>query len=103
MEKMMFALSLGFAGLILATHAALAAPQCAPREQVLPVLQQKYSETRLGIGLVGSAQVMEIFFNPETGTWTITASLPDGTMCLVASGTQFEMLSEPLPAKGEPA
>ncbi len=103
MEKMLFALSLGFAGLILATHAAHAAPQCAPRDQVLPLLQQKYGEARMGMGLVGTAQVMEIFTNPETGTWTITASPPDGLMCLVASGAHFEALTEPLPAKGAPA
>ncbi len=103
MEKMMFALSLGFAGLILATQAAHSAPQCAPRDQVLPVLQQKYGESRRGIGLVGTAQVMEIFTNPETGTWTITASLPDGVMCLVASGKHFESVVENLPAKGDPA
>jgi hypothetical protein len=103
MEKMMFALSLGFAGLILATHAAHSAPQCASRDQVLPVLQQKYGEARLGMGLVGTAQMMEIFTNPETGTWTITASLPDGLMCLVASGEHFEVIVEPLPAKGDPA
>ena len=103
MEKMMFALSLGFAGLLLATHAALATPQCAPREQVLPVLQQKYAEVRQGIGLAGNTQVVEIFANAETGTWTITASRPDGLMCLVASGDHFEALAEPLPAKGDPA
>lgn len=103
MEKMLFALSLGFAGLILATHAALAAPQCGPRDQVLPVLQQKYGEARVGMGLVGTAQVMEVFANPETGTWTITASLPDGVMCLVASGEHFETVAENLPAKGDPA
>ena len=57
----------------------------------------------MGMGLVGTAQVMEIFTNPETGTWTITASLPDGVMCLVASGAHFEAVTEPLPAKGYPA
>lgn len=103
MEKMMFALSLGFAGLILATFAAHATPQCAPRDQVLPLLQQTYGETRHGIGLIGSAQVMELFTNAKTGTWTITASLPDGMMCMVASGEQYEAVTENLPAKGDPA
>lgn len=103
MEKMFFALSLGFAGLILATHAAFATPQCAPRDQILPVLQQKYGETRLGLGLAANVQIIEIFTNPETGTWTITASQPDGVMCLVASGDHFEAVTESLPAKGDPA
>jgi hypothetical protein len=47
--------------------------------------------------------VIEIFANAESGTWTITVSLPDGATCLVASGSNFETLSEELPAKGDPA
>lgn len=103
MEKMLFALSLGFAGLILATHAGWAAPQCAPRQGVLAQLTQKYGETRRGIGIAGNAQMMELFASATTGSWTITVTLPDGMMCLVATGQSFEPLSEALPAPGDPA
>ena len=41
MEKMMFALSLGFAALLLATHAALACPQNAARDQGLVLSQNQ--------------------------------------------------------------
>lgn len=103
MEKMFFALSLGFAGLILATHAGWAAPQCAPREGVLAALSQKYGETRRGIGMAGDAQMMELFASDETGSWTITVTLPDGTTCLVATGQSYESLTEDLPRPGDPA
>ena len=103
MEKLMFALSLGFAGLILATQAGWAAPQCAPRDGVLTALTQKYGETRRGIGLAGTEQVMELFANADSGSWTITVTLPDGMMCLVATGQAFESLTEALPAPGDPA
>ena len=103
MEKLMFALSLGFAALILATQAGWAAPQCAPRDGVLAALSQKYGETRRGIGMAGEGQMMELFASTDTGSWTITVTLPDGTTCLVATGQAFETLTESLPAPGDPA
>ena len=103
MEKLMFALSLGFAGLILATQAGWAAPQCAPRDGVLAALSQKYGETRRGIGIAGDTQMMELFASADTGSWTITVTLPDGMTCLVATGQAFESLSEALPVPGDPA
>lgn len=103
MEKMLFALSLGFAGVILATQAGWAAPQCAPRDAIVTALTQQYGETRRGIGMAGNSQVMELFASAESGSWTITVTLPDGRMCLVATGQSFEALSEALPAPGDPA
>lgn len=105
MDKTLFALSLGFAGLILATHAAEAA-QCAPREQVIAGLATGYDEVRRGAGLTagpdGQAQVLEIFAS-EAGSWTVVVTMPDGQTCLVASGQAWEAVTEELPAKGEPA
>ncbi|MFN3606783.1 MAG: hypothetical protein ACK4SS_06245, partial [Cypionkella sp.] len=71
-----FALSFGFAALILATQNAqaqqLQSPanpsQCGPRETVLGALQNSYGEGRRGIGIAGTQMVMEIFANLDTGT-----------------------------------
>ena len=105
MDKMLFALSLGFAGLIFATQAALAA-QCAPREQVVAGLATGFDEVRQGAGLTaapdGRAQVIEIFTS-ASGSWTIVVTRPDGQTCLVASGQAWEDITDELPAKGEPA
>lgn len=103
MTRILFALSLGFGGLILATEASHAAPQCAPRDAVISLLSGKYGETRRGIGLAGNQAVMEVFAAATTGTWTITVTLPDGTTCLVATGEGFEAVVEALPAVGDPA
>lgn len=105
MDKTLFALSLGFAGLILATHAAEAA-QCAPRDEVVAGLATGYDEVRQGAGLTagpdGGAQVLEVFAS-AAGSWTIVVTLPDGMTCLVASGQNWEAVKDELPAKGEPA
>jgi hypothetical protein len=101
--KMMFAMSFGFAALILATQNAFAAPNCAERSVVLNELSTKYRETRFAMGLAANNTMMEMFAAADTGTWTLTVTLPDGTTCLVASGNGFEAVTENLPALGDPA
>ncbi len=104
MQKMLFALSLGLAGLILVAQAAQAqGAQCAPRDTVIAHLSEKYGETRRSIGLAGQGAVMEMHAASDTGTWTITMTLPNGTTCMIASGQGYEAVTEELPAKGEPA
>jgi hypothetical protein len=98
MSRVYFALSLGFGGVILATQIANSAPQCDSREAVTSLLADRYGETRRAIGLAGEAAVMELYASDGTGTWTITFTLPDGRMCLMASGAGFEAISTPEPA-----
>ena len=103
MTRPLFALSLGFGGVILATQIAFSAPQCDSREAVTALLVDRYGETRRAIGLAGEAAIMELYASGATGTWSITITLPDGQMCLMASGSGFEALTEGLPAPGDPA
>lgn len=79
------------------------ARDCAPRDAAIDWLATGYGETRQAIGLGPNNQVFEVFASDETGTWTITVTLPNGMTCLVASGTAFEHLSEALPLDGDPA
>jgi hypothetical protein len=103
MTMQLFALSLGFAGLILATQAMAESPQCGPRDAVIARLAERYGETRRGLGIAGNDAVMEIFASDKTGSRTITVNLPNGTMFLVASGLAYEEMAEDLSARGEPA
>lgn len=103
MEKTLFALSLGFAGLVLIPHVGWADTQCGPHDKIIAVLAKTYGETRTGIGLNGEDRVMKMFVNAKTGSWTITITLPGGETCLVATGDYFESVVEALPASGDPA
>lgn len=78
----------------LAAVSAQAQQNCAPRDQVLQRLATKYGETRQSIGLGFNNTVIETFASDETGTWTITATMANGTTCLLASGQAFENLDE---------
>ncbi len=102
MAERLFALSLGFNALILLTQAASAAPRCAPRAVVLEQLADRYGESRRSVGIAANNMVMELFANDESQSWTITVTTPQGQTCLLASGSGFEALTDPLPAKGSP-
>ena len=85
-----------YATLVAAALMLFAAPaqaqgtNCGPRDTVIARLSSGYGETRRGIGLGGTDRVVEVFASPETGTWTVTVTLPDGRTCLVASGQAWE-------------
>ncbi|MDQ1847585.1 hypothetical protein Q9299_04725 [Gemmobacter fulvus] len=101
MTRTLFALSLGFAGVILATHAGHAAT-CAPRDALLAKLADHYGERRQALGLADNRMMMELFAS-DTGSWTMAFTGADGITCLVATGQAYEGIPAPLPAKGDPA
>ena len=69
--------------------------QCDDRDRIVEGLASIYGESRQMIGLVKNG-VLEVYGSLETGTWTITVTDPDGTMCLIASGQNFELTNEQL-------
>ncbi|MFW5654346.1 MAG: hypothetical protein ACOCYW_01695 [Roseicyclus sp.] len=95
------------AAFTMALAAAAAAPasaqgqsMCADRAQVVGMLASRYGESVRGMGLANQNRVIEIFASDETGTWTITITMPNGTTCLMAAGRHFETVAA-LP-QGEP-
>ncbi len=105
MKSQFLALSFGFGAMLLATDHAFAEgrPNCAPRERVLERLATGYGETRQSIGLGANNAVVEVFASDDSGSWTITVTMPSGLTCLVASGVAFETLAEALPPAGKGA
>lgn len=78
------------------------AAACGPRAIVVEALTGKYGESRVAAGLSDQGAVVEFWGNAATGSWTITATGPDGQTCLAARGQGFS--GDPLaPTKGDPA
>lgn len=98
-----FAASISVLILVASAVTAQNARNCAPRDAVVERLASKYGETRQSIGLGANNAMVEVFASDETGTWTITVTMPNGVTCLVASGQAFEELAEALPAAGNDA
>jgi hypothetical protein len=96
MERTLFALSLGLAGLILAPVPGHAEPQCATHQAVAEKLASQYGKKRHSMGLAANSTVMELYASLETGTWTMTVTMPNGMTCLVAAGDNFTTIQPAL-------
>lgn len=93
MKTQLKTLSLGVISALLLTGTALAqsaTQPCAERDKVVQRLTSNYGETVQSMGLGANNGVMEVFASEETGTWTITVTMPNGQTCLIASGQAFE-------------
>lgn len=72
--------------LLLTTSAATAQTLCDQHDTLVTALADKYGEQKQSAGLTNN-QVMEIYANNETGTWTVLMVNANGLACLVAAGT----------------
>lgn len=79
----------------------VAAEVCGKRDTVLSRLAEKFGETRRSLGLGANNGIVEVFASEDTGSWTITVTMPDGRMCLVASGQSYEDTVDPLNASDD--
>ena len=99
MKTHLIALSVGVAALTLtAATARSQQANCGTRDSVVERLASKYGESRQSLGMAANQSLVEVYANEGTGSWTITVTLPNGTMCLVASGMSFEALAHVEPA-----
>lgn len=92
-----------FAGaVLLAPQASAQQSNCAPRENVVDQLSERFGEARQSIGMASQGRVVEMYASPETGTWTLTMTLPTGMTCIIGAGQSFERVDEPVTPAGMP-
>ncbi len=77
--------------------------QCSEHEEMVRHLAENWGESRQSIALDASNSMVELYASPETGTWTLTLTTPDGPTCMIASGHAFELTAEALPVLDEGA
>jgi hypothetical protein len=56
---------------------------------VVSKLTTGYGETFAGGGLQSSTRILEVWMSEEKGTWTILVTRPDGSTCVMATGTHW--------------
>lgn len=96
MKDILIKLTMGLGIMVLAAQ-QVQARTCVPRDEMVKRLAGTYNETRRAIGISRQEAVMELFASDQTGSWTITVTLPDGTACLVAAGRDYEEIAEAQP------
>jgi hypothetical protein len=70
---------------------AVAQPQCGPRDQIVKALGESFKEAPVGMGVTEPGQLIELFAS-SSGSWTMVATAPNGTSCLIAAGENWDMV-----------
>lgn len=86
-------------GALAALLAYVAAPRpangqmvCDERDKVMETLMRTSGESPAAIGLGERGQLLEIVSTLDGATWSAVVHNPDGTSCLVATGTDWQSL-----------
>ena len=99
MKIHLLALSVAVTAMALTAFPARSQPtNCGERAALVERLGSRYGESRQSVGVAANRSVVEVYANPATGSWSITVPLPNGTMCLVASGMSYEALAAVAPS-----
>ena len=93
MRKPLFAITATSMSLALTVmpETGFGAPICGTRDDVTSGLKKNHEESPIARGLANAGQMIEVFASPE-GTFTIVATRPDGTSCLLAAGEAWHKL-----------
>lgn len=76
---------------------AIAQDQCGPTIAAIESLSTQFGEGYRSGGLADGVLV-QMFANPNTGTWTVLATDPRGFSCVIAAGHDYQ---EPHQGGGE--
>jgi hypothetical protein len=67
-------------------------PTCTSRSETVAELLRSYGETRVGLGITGNGDVIEILASEGGESWTIILTMPNGVTCMIAAGNSWELL-----------
>jgi len=82
------------------SSSSLAQVACAPRRAIVDVLNGRYQEAPVRIGVATPESVLELYVS-QTGSWTLLLTGANGRSCVIGSGENWER--GPIPAKGRAA
>lgn len=86
---------LSAAMLMFALAASVAAqgarPVCGAADAFYATLAEQYGEARAFVGLHPSGAVLELWLNPQSGSWTVLVTQPDSQACVALAGQAGEM------------
>tara|TARA_R110000851_G_scaffold115675_4_gene241622 strand:- start:6201 stop:6452 length:252 start_codon:yes stop_codon:yes gene_type:complete len=71
------------------------APRCGSREAVLSHVVDNFAEVRQSRMMTSGNNLLEIYANEETGTWSALVSDPQGQTCFVEHGDYYEQVEQP--------
>ena len=70
-----------------------AAPACLPHQQVEDQLHRAYAEKKIGHGISGDGNLIEVFMS-SAGSFTVIKTSPAGVSCIVDYGEGWQSIDE---------
>lgn len=65
---------------------------CGPGPGLVAHLEKEWGEEPAVVALDAAGRMVRILANPETGTWSILITGPDGPTCLIQHGSAWEQI-----------
>jgi hypothetical protein len=62
---------------------------CGKREAIIKQLGGDYQEAQIGAGIARGGGLVEIWVNPDSGSWSLLVTMPGGATCLMISGQDW--------------
>jgi len=81
-------LAAGLAGGLAAPASAQSA--CVAHDKLTQMLDGKYSERPVAVGLEASGRLFEVFAADDGATWTMVITTPEGSSCVIAVGNEWQ-------------
>jgi len=72
------------------------------KRQIVTRLGEKYGEHRNNMMFDAQGNLVELFSNLETGSWTLMVTIPDGPTCILSTGEDFTQEDRSAERSGEP-
>ncbi len=83
------------AGLAVASAATASAQTgqtaCLAHDKLAEMLDGRYSEKPVALGLEASGRLFEVFAAKDGATWTMVVTTPEGASCVIAVGEQWHV------------
>ena len=101
MRVLIAALAAAFFIVMLSTPSGAQRRPCGDGADIIAHLEKDWGEGPEVVALDASGRMVRILVNPDTGTWSMLLTAPNGLTCLVSHGSAWEPVAV-LPDAGEP-
>lgn len=89
LRKVAFLLAAGIVSLVATGAATAQIPRCGPREDMVSILKETFTESQQAVGLLNPILLVELFVS-EKGGFTIIVTGADGVSCVLVAGIGWE-------------
>ena len=80
---------------VLSTCAPAMAQTCGPQDRIRDTLKNTYDEIPVIMGITNSEGFLMEVWESNEGTWTVTITDPNGTLCIVETGHTLMISGNP--------